>query len=377
MTPFVVLVMAVLGAVVSYAATILASKRSQRQPVDQELAAEEIALYVLSLSPADVFKVVPALTSADFTNKELGERYQKFTERVLGVLSEYAPKSDPKNRKKKEVDAAIAAAKCAQDGALVDSLIKEYEYATGDIPKIDGKIKDPVLHYCGVVMSAGAYREQNTPRSPFVEKDGVLSRAYVAPSRLRIVLSILVGALGASLLTIAVRHIMIDQLALSVAYFAIVVTVFACVEISFVDFDTYYLDTPVFWPLVLLAWAATSLSQVLDHHPHRLLAGVVVAVFIALSFEGMSRLFSALRGHSQGAGDTMIIVLTAGIPAALTGSWRLGLYSLIAGCATAIIEWTIRHRHQSATGETPIAFGPHLALGWVIAAAVLLSVGLL
>ena len=76
-----------------------------------------------------------------------------------------------------------------------------------------------------------------------------------------------------------------------------------------------------------------------------------------------------MRGRTQGAGDTWIVLVTAGVPAALTGSWQVGLYGMLAGCLLTIAFWSVQRMRGLATAETAMAFGPYLAAGWVISLA--------
>ena len=376
-TPVYLVAAAILGAIVSYFAVYFAARRTAHQPVDQDVDDERAALYALALSPADVFKVTPALRPEDFTNPELAERYKAFTEDVLATLAAYKPTLDLEKATRKAKKAVKAATAAANNDPLTEELRVKYAYAPGDIPKFDPKKKDQVLYYCGAVMSAGAFRELGTSRSPIVNNNGTLSRAYAAPSRSRLVLSCLAGAAATLLLTIATQHIMLTSPPQLLAIAATLVLVFTCISLSCTDFDTYYLDTKSFWPLTALAWGLTALAQVYNHSPHRLLAGVTVVIFVAVLYESIAIGSSILRGVRQGVGDTMIILLTIGVTGALTGSWQIGLYSSILGGFSGIIEWVYRHRTKDASRKTPVAFGPHLCVGWVLACAALLIVGIL
>ena len=183
---FNLVVLALLGAIIGYLAVEVSSRRAARQPVEQDRNAEALALAALLASPAEVFRVVPALVPEDFTNQELAKHYRDFTTRALAALAAHEPTSDPQDRTKKEVDVAVAAAK--DDPALV-ALLDEFAQLAGELPSLDPTIKDPVIHYGEMVMSAGASRSQNTSRSPLVDVNGLLTRQYVDPSSRRRVLT--------------------------------------------------------------------------------------------------------------------------------------------------------------------------------------------
>jgi hypothetical protein len=384
------IVMGLLGLLVGYLAVEIAARRSVAQPVDQDKAAEHAVMVALLASPGELYRVYPLLEPGHFTQEPLASLYTRFVARVTEDLSESAATlSEPDKRTEPEVDLFIEQlnpslltdliAAFADD--LADLNLADLNLASIDLdasPTASKKVTNPVLHYGQIVYALGTSRSQNTDRSPLVATDGTITRGFVGPSRARRLLSPLVAAVATIILTVAVGHVVHEHVAIALADIVVLLVVFASVELALVDFDTYYLDTPIFWPATLVAWLATVVVALLDHHPHRLLAGAVVAVAIGLGFEALSRIFAATHGgRTQGAGDTLIVVLTAGVPAALTGSWQLGLYSLIAGCLTAIVEWMYRHFRQGGTKETPIAFGPHLALGWVVAGAVLLALKIL
>lgn len=132
--------------------------------------------------------------------------------------------------------------------------------------------------------------------------------------------------------------------------------------ISFVDHDTMSLHIKT-WVLTLVAaWSLTIAANF--QHPSWLLAGFFSALVVVILFEVLNRLFFILRGvHGQGFGDTLIVMVSVGIPAALTGSWMAGYLSLMSALVAAIIYYLLRKAFTASTKEEPFAFGPWLAVG--------------
>jgi prepilin signal peptidase PulO-like enzyme (type II secretory pathway) len=140
------------------------------------------------------------------------------------------------------------------------------------------------------------------------------------------------------------------------------------VLVSFVDQDTMYLDMPVFFIGTGLAWLFSVLADISAGEPERLLAGVFVVVPLFIVFEVTNFLFQRLKGVSgMGFGDTLLLIGTSGVPAALSGSYLLGLHSLIAGLLCGVFVWSFKRVKGEITRDTPFAFGPYLAIGWIFA----------
>jgi len=134
------------------------------------------------------------------------------------------------------------------------------------------------------------------------------------------------------------------------------------IVVSFVDHDTMSLDFKA-WALALVGgWSFAILANL--SHPSWLLSGVAAALAVVVIFEVLNRAFFMLRGvHGQGFGDTLIVLASVGVPAALTGSWFIGYLSLMSALCAAIVFFLIRKVVTKSDKSQPFAFGPWLAVG--------------
>ena len=136
-----------------------------------------------------------------------------------------------------------------------------------------------------------------------------------------------------------------------------------------VDVDTMYIDTKSFalfgggaWALALLAgWQNDTFGDALT--------GLLVSAGIVLFIEIINRFYRRVRHQDgMGTGDYMLIVATIGVPVAVTGSWMLGQSILITSLVLGLLGWVIRRISEPGfTRESPYAFGPYLAAGWMVA----------
>ena len=142
---------------------------------------------------------------------------------------------------------------------------------------------------------------------------------------------------------------------------------FMSVVVSFVDQDTMYLDMPVFVYGVVTAWIFAILAGVTSGEASRLLAGLFVVIPLFIVFEVTNFLFQKVKGVAgMGFGDTLLLIGTSGIPAAISGSYLLGIHCLIAGLLSGIFIWVVKRVKGEITRESPFAFGPYLAIGWIL-----------
>jgi len=142
---------------------------------------------------------------------------------------------------------------------------------------------------------------------------------------------------------------------------------FMSVVVSFVDQDTMYLDMPVFGYGVVTAWLFAILAAVTSGEASRLLAGLFVVIPLFIVFEVTNFLFHKVKGMAgMGFGDTLLLIGTSGIPAAISGSYLLGIHCLIAGLLSGIFVWVVKRVKGEITRESPFAFGPYLAIGWIL-----------
>lgn len=227
-----------------------------------------------------------------------------------------------------------------------------------------------------VVIAAGD-RGAYKGAAPVVETgdfDAPLQRTYVTPTRNRQVWSALASVVGGALGGWLAARGAPSALAGVLAALAVLTVVTSGVVIALVDIDTLYLDLRTFWFASALSWALAAGADLAAHHGGHLLVGLAVVVVTALLFEGSNLAYRLVRGiPGMGFGDSMILLMTAGVPAALTGTWLLGSYAVIGGLVCGVGGWVVAFvRGRLGRGpvmgrRTPFAFGPYLELGWLVA----------
>lgn len=359
-----------------------ASRRSAAMPLALEDEAEAEVLALVLARPECLAKVA-ILTSGEFAvpahaalwstiataveiDPELGEAGGALRDRVRALLCA-AGEAGP-----------VAVLDGVADHPVLAALVGE---AGGEECDIDEAGLERALLGAGAkVLSAGDDRNRLSGSAPVAagpEAGPTLVRVVAAASSARrrwsgVVLG--AGLAAASLLAATVAPV--GSGAFFAALAALEVLVVVCLVVSLVDLDTFYIDVAVFWPATAAAWALAAVAAVYGGEPRRVLAGVAVVVGIAAVFEGANLVYRLLRGgDGMGFGDTMIVVATAGVPAALSGSWQLGLYGVWAGMVVGIVGWVVGAARGRLHRDTPFAFGPYLACGWILAWAVLVGLG--
>ena len=199
----------------------------------------------------------------------------------------------------------------------------------------------------------------------------LLLRRYRRPGKTYIAVTALLtvsSAVAAALTARAVADAFLPQLLITAAL--LVLGIFSVLW-ALVDFATMYLDTPTFYIGSLLAWLLGAAGAVVDGHPGHLIAGLAIAFGGGFVFVGSNYLYQLVRGRNgMGLGDTFILFATAGVPAGVTGDWQLGYWTLIMSMLLGIVGWVVLRAVGMVTKDSPFAFGPYLALGWILSTAV-------
>lgn len=195
-----------------------------------------------------------------------------------------------------------------------------------------------------------------------------LERVFAAPTRLRATLTAALSAVAAAVIPAAVFGANLHGAAAVAGTLSMLALLAMSVVVSLVDLDTFYIDMRTWLIGTVASWAAVVVAAVVADDPARLIAGIVMVVLTAVLFEGSNLVFKLVRGmDGQGFGDTLIIVATVGAPAALTGDFRVGYWSVMGGLLAAMLGWFAGRVTGRVNRHTPFAFGPWLAAGWVIA----------
>lgn len=192
-----------------------------------------------------------------------------------------------------------------------------------------------------------------------VDGDPPLRRSSAMPSPARYGVAAAWMAIGG-----AVVGAVTDSPLIALILLATVAYGYICAAI---DHDTLYIDMPTFVAGSIGLWAAAAIAAAVGQVPWSwvvLGAGTVAGWAVVL--EATNRLYRLIRQRDgMGFGDTLIAVVTVGIPTALTGSLMVGIYSVIAAGVLAVIVMVPIHIIKKFGRTTPFAFGPFLAVGWI------------
>jgi hypothetical protein len=364
------IVFGVLGLVLGPLLALLAAKRTPAQPAgNPDESAEEVVL-ASALSSASTYVLVSELKEEHFTSGANKALWRALVEECAGLTlpeSGSAPSAYRKLARAAEVEdlRARVVARGGEAGELASRL------GEGTTPR-------KAVKAASKVYSAVEDREQYLGASPVVPGgpgEAAWVRRYTKPSLTRTAFSALfLGAVGA--LAPVLGSIPATEGAGVVSVVAFFVLGAASLVWALVDHDTLYLDYPTFFTGAALAWLVTAAAALSAGEPGRLLLGAGAAVVVGVFFEVLNRAYQRVRGVAgMGFGDTLIILATVGVPVALSDDVLLGLTIVMASALAAIpLPAVVALRQRAAakrdpeapTRPVPFAFGPYLALGWIL-----------
>jgi prepilin signal peptidase PulO-like enzyme (type II secretory pathway) len=137
---------------------------------------------------------------------------------------------------------------------------------------------------------------------------------------------------------------------------------------ALVDIDTMYLDMPSFYLGLTVTWLLVVIGSLSSGKITHFIPGITMTLLMVFIFELINLIYKRLRGSDgMGAGDTMIILGTIGVPTAISGAWQMGYRITMLSFLLGIIGWLYNKVKNNATKEEPFAFGPYLAVGWMLA----------
>jgi prepilin signal peptidase PulO-like enzyme (type II secretory pathway) len=145
------------------------------------------------------------------------------------------------------------------------------------------------------------------------------------------------------------------------------------VILSLVDIDAYLLDFPTFFVWLGATWVLTLVTLGVGGEFGRLKGGLG-AVGVLVLYEAVSYIYKRFRGLVQGLGDTLIAIVSSGVPSVLTGAWETGLHSAIAAGLIVIVWFLVQAARGKVQRETPIPLGPFLIAG-AVASLVIAALG--
>lgn len=150
---------------------------------------------------------------------------------------------------------------------------------------------------------------------------------------------------------------------------AVGVLIAASVVVALVDHDTLYMDYWTLLPLTAASWGlvAADAQFRLGGDFSNLIAGGLIVVVVAVALEAVGLLYRLVRGQfGMGFGDTVMLVATCGVPAAISGSWQVGLWALNAGMILALLVAAAKAVVGRFDRNQPFPFAPYLAVGWPV-----------
>lgn len=193
-----------------------------------------------------------------------------------------------------------------------------------------------------------------------------LVRVHAPPSKFRLFFSAMYGVL-----TFPLALILADNSPYGDSAFWFVAASFMLLSLftllwAVVDLDTMYLDMKSFNVGFVLISVTSIAAAIAANNLSLLIPGAIIAIVGLLLFEVANFLYRILRGRDGlGSGDTLILLASAGAPAALLGSLLVGYYSIFFAFVLGLIGWFFLFLRNKVSRETPFAFGPYLAFGWI------------
>lgn len=350
-------VFSVFGVLCGVAAVHIAGWRNRAQPIESCVGDELFVLDALESDSAQWVRAMTEMRDADFSNESRRVRYRTVAGRVEGVL-------DAAMRER-----ALEANR-TQDSSTLELLTSELRIVLGGSALEAGAV-ERFLAAGSNVISCAAGREQNTTRSAITET-GNDERPYErVPSVVRRTRAVAGGVIGSvfAVIGVLISEHRWDGLGMWAGAIAMLSVAFGGILIAAVDLDTFYLDTPSFAVWAVTSWGLTLLAAWVDGDVAGIAVGVVGALGVAAGFEGIARLWGKLRGITQGAGDTWIALVTSGVPTAVSGDWRVAVWSVLAAAIGGAVHWSVLAMFRGATRETPVPFGPWLVAGGFISGA--------
>jgi len=369
---FVTLIGAGLGAAVGVPLAFYAARRTVAQPLDFDVEREHLALAWTLQNPVNIVKVLE-LEPEYFADSALGELWARIKSECVEV-----PRLNPDADDTAQAEAATY----VPDG-LTDLLSAAFPELISKLKALPVEV-DAAIAAAQYVYDSGRDRVTYPGYSP-VESgkpgEAPLVRRYRAPRLSRILVASVLGAASGAVTPMLAAQLWPSGTSYWLAIAALAILAVGSIIWALVDHDTMLIDLETFFPLAGLAWALALAADIAGGEPRRALSGFLLSVGIALFFRVIN---AAYRRYKQattgvavdgmGGGDSWLVIATAGVPAALAGNANLWYLCAMSGMFAAIAVWLLRWPTPwRITRNTPFAFGPYLALGWVLGSGVYLA----
>ena len=366
------LIGALLGAVAGIPLAFFASRRSVAQPLDFDVDREFLAVAWMLQNPINIVKVLE-LEPEYFADRALGEFWAHIKSECIDV-----PRLGP--------DADIAAQSEAATHVperLYDILLEAH---SGLILKLKALNIDEEAAISAAQYIYDSGRDRVTyPGNSLVEVgnpgEAPLVRRYRAPRLGRLFVSSLLGSASGAVTPMLSAQLWPSGVSYWLSVASLSILSLGSIIWALVDHDTMLIDLETFFPLAGLAWVLALAADIVGGEPRRALSGFLLSIGIALFFRFINSLYRRYKKASTGVavdglggGDSWLVIATAGVPAALAGNANLWYLCAMSGMFAAISVWLVRWPTPwRISRNTPFAFGPYLALGWVLGSAAYLS----
>lgn len=355
---------ALLGIVGGVPLAYVAAWRASRQPVEFDLDAERDLLRWVLERPGRLVRLVD-LQPDHFVSVAHGELYARFRAAVgtLPMLDAAATE-----------DRILAAERTVGADLLgcLDGLAEELGTSLRQTVSMERG-----MHAAQRVYDLGEDRLRYPGGAP-VERGGPgeapLVRRYRTPSRKRLVVSSLLGAAAGAVTPALAAHVWPHGTAYWFALSSLAVLSVGSIIWALVDHDTLLIDLETFFPLAALAWVLTVAADVTGGLPWRAAQGFGLSLGLAVFFRLINSAYgwyklrtTGVKVDGMGGGDSWLVLATAGVPAALAGSVNVWYLCAMSGMLLAVVVWLVRWPTRWRIDRTtPFAFGPYLALGWIL-----------
>jgi hypothetical protein len=363
---FLIAMGALIGAAAGAPLARFAAWRASRQPLAYDVDAERAVLRWVLDRPGRMVRL-GQLTPEHFADSTHAALWQRLRE-LVGPLPVLAEDSSE--------DIIVAAeASVAFDPVTLRTIAQQFGY----VPVAGPFTHDPMTA-AQQVFELGDDRLRYPGASP-IERGGPgedpLVRRHRPAGRQRKAVAALLGAAAGAVTPSLAAQAWPQGTAFVFAVSALVVLSVGSIVWALVDQDTLLIDLETFFPLAGAAWLLTTLAAFAGGDPMRVAKGFGLSLALAIFFRLVNTIYglyklrtTGQRVDGMGGGDSWLVLATAGVPAALTGSLNVWYLCAMSGMVAAVLVWLLRWPTRwRIERTTPFAFGPYLALGWIIGGA--------
>jgi prepilin signal peptidase PulO-like enzyme (type II secretory pathway) len=387
---------ALLGAGLSRPLERFARRRALAQPVDVDLDAERLVLQAALANPAWIADGAE-LSPGEFAEpahqllwaamRDLHEGSDSpippgalFTEDITAALERRLAAGSPVAPGSAEVGCGVAGPDAVSPGllehlALDEPLFERARQALFTVSQRRELSHEQYLKAGELVMAAFEDRTEFCgPCQTLQAPDGSWVRCLPPLARRRSVVTAGITIAGFAAAPWLAAAATTSVAAWAVATTATLLLVSLSMLVALTDIDTLRIDFETFFPLGAFAWLLSGVAAWLDGRLGDVGWALAVVGAVVLLFEGMNAVFHKLKGQQgQGFGDTLLAIVSVGVPVALSGEPLVGYWAVMCAAAGALSWFAIRRLRGTDHAQARLnAFGPFLAggglAGWVLTA---------